>query len=130
MPVYSLFVSPSGQDKLYQVKNFVFLNLCYSPSNSKVTGIQQALDEYKIKSFFLTLFCVCVGEEEEKEDQLGRASLLSNPWIWKLRSFIISFNNNSLTCTHRLKIMRCGFRIQDVYNLVRKKGKVLNNQSR
>ena len=86
MPVYSLFVSPSGQDKLYQVKNFVFLNLCYSPSNSKVAGIQQALDEYTIKSFFLTLFCVCVGEEE---DQLGRASLLSNPRIRKLRSFII-----------------------------------------
>lgn len=59
MPVYSLFMSPSGQDKLYQVKNFVFLNLCYSPSNSKVTGIQQALDEYKIKSFFNSFLCMC-----------------------------------------------------------------------
>lgn len=72
---------------------------------------------------------MCVQEEEEKEDHLGRASLLSSPWIRKLRSFIISFNNNnSLTCTHKLKIMRCGFRIQDVYNSVGKKGKVLNNQ--
>ena len=53
-------MSPSGQDKLYQVKNFVFLNLYYSPSTSKGTGIQQTLDEYKIKRFFLTFVCVCV----------------------------------------------------------------------
>ena len=79
IPVYSLFVSPSGQDKLYQVKSFVFLNLCYSPSTSKGTGIQQTLDEYKIKSFFLIFcVCVCVREEEEKEDQQGRASLLQS----------------------------------------------------
>ena len=67
IPVYSLFMSPSGQDKLHPVKNFVFLHLCYIPSTSKGTGIQQALDEYKIKSFFLT-FCVrvCVCKRRKK----------------------------------------------------------------
>ena len=130
-------MSPSGQDKLYQVKNFVFLNLCYSPSTSKGTGIQQTLDEYKIKRFFLTFVCVCVCVYERRkkrktsraEPLYCRASVLSNPWIRKLRSFIISFNN-SLMCTHKSKIMRCGFKIQDVYNLVGKKGKVLNNWHR
>lgn len=38
-------MSPSVKGKLQQVKNFVCLALCYIPSTSTGTGIQQAVDE-------------------------------------------------------------------------------------